>query len=83
MWLVPIKKALIPGAKDRQGKCLSEYRQAPFEIIARICDLRTSHPISFQESENVAEETDQTNIDISTTGMYYNKLLYEKMKKKN
>ena len=65
---------MIPGAKDRQGKRLSEYRRAPFEIIARICNLRTSHPISFQKSENVAEETDQTNIDISTTGTYYNKL---------
>ena len=72
--IITIKKALIPGAKDRQGKCLSEYREVPFEIIAHICDLRTSHRINFQESENVAEETDQTNIDISTTGIYYNKL---------
>ena len=56
--IITIKKVLIPGAKDRQGKRLSEYRQVPFEIIALICDLRTSHPISFQESENVAEEKD-------------------------
>ena len=72
--IITIKNVLIPGAKDRQGKHLSEYRQVPFEIIALICDLRTSHPISFQESENVAEEKDQTNINISSTGVYYNKL---------
>ena len=67
--IITIKNILIPGAKDRQGKRLSEYRRAPFEIIARICNLRTSHPISFQEYENVADETDQTNIYISTTGI--------------
>ena len=72
--IITIKKVLIRGAKDRQGKRLSKYQQVPFEIIARICDLRTSYSISFQESENVAKETDQTNIDISTTGTYYNKL---------
>ena len=80
--IITIKKVLIPGAKDRQGNRLSEYQQVPFEIIARICDLRTSHPINFQGSENVAEETDQINIDIPTTSMYYNKFQYEKKKKK-
>ena len=36
--IITIKKVSIPGAKDRQGKRLSEYRRVPFEIIARICD---------------------------------------------
>lgn len=73
--IITVKQVLIPNAVDRDGKPLSEYGQVPFEIVARLCDLRTSRPVEIQNNtQNVVEEIDsseQSNIDISTAGMCF------------
>ena len=71
--IITVKQVLILNAVDRDGKSLSEYGQVPFEIVARLCDLRTSHPVEIQNNTlNVVEETgssEQSNIGISTSRM--------------
>ncbi|KAG2216107.1 hypothetical protein INT45_001911 [Circinella minor] len=69
--IVTVKQILVPNAVDRDGKPLSEYDQVPFRIVARLCDLHTSHPVEIQNNtQNVVKETgsnEQSNIGISTS----------------
>lgn len=46
--IITVKQVLVPNAVDRDGKLLPEYGQVPFEIVTRLCDLRTSHPVAIQ-----------------------------------